>query len=226
MAIGTGLAILGGSLLSGAAGLIGSKKAAKAQRKGAEAGIAEQRRQFDTIIELTQPGRDVGNAALNQLAGIFGVGGDQIDANTLSETFRNLPGSQFLINEAERGVGASFASRGGAFGGNAVRALGERIGGLAENQVINRLLQLAGFGPQATGQAVAGTTGVSNNITQLLGDIGGARASGFLGAAGSVNNAIQGGLSNFLLLKALPDIFGKKSGGGGAGSVTIPGGVG
>lgn len=198
-----GAAIVGSSIISGGLGARGSRKAAQSQERGNLAAIEEERRQFDKIIELTQPGRDVGNAALNQLAGIFGVGGEGIDANTLSETFRNLPGSEFLINEAERGVGASFAARGGAFGGNAIRALGERTAGIAENQVINRLLQLAGFGPQATGQAVAGTSGTSNNIASLLSGIGAARAGGFAGAAGSVNNAFQGGLSNFLLAQGL-----------------------
>ncbi len=265
MAISTGAAILGGSIIGGGLGLIGSDRAADAAVEGSEAGIAEQRRQFNTLLELTQPGRQVGNAALNTLAqmfipgfeGIAGAGGGvpapavagvpgtgtgpatdgsggrfgdnfviQPDgsirqgleptlvnppppeaegglANNLSSIFRNLPGVGFLVDESTDEVQANFAAGGDRRGGNVLRAIADRTSNIAESQVTNRLLQLAGFGPQATGQAVAGTQNTSNNISSLLQGIGAANAGGISGGFQSLNNAVQGGLNNFLLMQAL-----------------------
>jgi len=237
MPIGIGTAILGGSVIAGTAGVLGAKKAAKAQRKGTQSAIDEQRRQFDIILGLTQPGREVGNQALNTLAQAFipgftglggGEGGDPITGNTLSDIFSNLPGTQFLTDQARRGVEASGSAVGDPFGGNVQREIGFQTASLAENQVINRLLQLAGFGPQATGQAVAGSSAASGNISQLLASLGGSNAAGILGQAGSINNAIQGGLNNFLLARGL-NLFGPGTtpgGGVGGGTVFIPGGQG
>ena len=187
----------------------GAKKAAEAQVAGGQSAIDEQRRQFDIILGLTEPGREVGNQALNTLAqafipGFTGFGGEAetgggVDANTLSGIFSNLPGSQFLVDQSRRGVEASGAAVGDPFGGNVLREIGTQTAGLAENQVINRLLQLAGFGPQATGQAVSGASAAGGNIAQLLASIGNAQATGIQGSAGSINNALQGGLNSLLL---------------------------
>ena len=227
-----GAAIVASSVGSAVIGGKAAKKGAKAQRKGTQAAIDEQRRQFDIILGLTQPGREVGNQALNTLAQSFipgftglsgGEGGVPVTANTLSDIFSNLPGVQFLSDQARRGVEASGAAVGDPFGGNVQREIGFQTASLAENQVINRLLQLAGFGPQATGQAVAGSSAASGNISQLLASLGGSQAAGIFGQAGSINNALQGGLNNFLLARGL-GLFGSgdpsgaaatSSGGGG-----------
>ena len=216
--MGATAAIVGGSILSGVIGARGAKSAASTQVGASTQAIAEQRRQFNTILGLTEPGRQTGNQALNALGSAFipgfeGVAGfDAIDQGQLAEIFQNLPGVQFEIDQAEKSVGNSFASRGGAFGGNAIRALGDRTGEIASSRVTNNLLQLAGFGPQATGTAANAAANVGNNVSGLLTGAGFASAQGTLGAAGSINNAIQGGLNNFLLLQALNQ--GSNDGGG------------
>lgn len=58
-----GASLAGGALSSRAAG-----KAADAQGKAGDAAIAEQRRQFDTLLGLNAPAQYVGNQALNALA--------------------------------------------------------------------------------------------------------------------------------------------------------------
>ena len=60
---------------SAVAGDRASSRAADVQQSANQAGIAEQRRQFNTILDLTQPQRDVGNQALNVLAQMFGLPG-------------------------------------------------------------------------------------------------------------------------------------------------------
>lgn len=50
-----------------------AKKAANAQGKAADAGIAEQQRQFDTSLALQAPQRQIGNSATNALARMLGL---------------------------------------------------------------------------------------------------------------------------------------------------------
>ena len=252
----TGAAIVGGSLVSGLLGSDASSDAADAQVAANNAAIAEQRRQFDTILGLTAPQRDVGNAALNVLAQAFipgytpgnygtvapttvptsggtevirtGYGGIRIpegaiggadpfipqttntaeqyptiDAGSLSEIFRNLPGSQFMVDEAVNALGNSFAARGGALSGNALSAIADRTSNMASNTVFNGLGQLAGIGNIGTGTAANAAQNQGNNVAALLAGNGNARASGISGSAQSINNAVQGGLSNWLLLQQL-----------------------
>jgi hypothetical protein len=64
------LALGGASLLSG---FLGADKAADAAEKGAANAIAEQRRQFDTVLGLQMPAIQTGNVARSQLASILGL---------------------------------------------------------------------------------------------------------------------------------------------------------
>lgn len=74
MAISTGAAILGGSLISGAAGLISGNKAAKAGEKGAALSAAESARQFDLIRNDTASQRELGQGATTLLGNLYGIG--------------------------------------------------------------------------------------------------------------------------------------------------------
>lgn len=68
-------AIIGGAVISGVMGNQAAKKGANATRAAADASIAEQRRQFDLVRGDTAPYREVGQGALNQLAGLTGLPG-------------------------------------------------------------------------------------------------------------------------------------------------------
>jgi hypothetical protein len=279
MAVTAGAALLGSALVGGASSIIGGGKAADAAEKGTAAGIAEQRRQFDTILGLTAPQRDVGNQALNTLASAFvpgyqgmdvgggnedafnqayqqwratqpddrkgfrpipggrgaayGVGGGgnslaqfqqlvdsgqikipggkrlaPIGADALSQQFRNLPGTQFMLNEQNRNIGNSFAARGGALSGNALRALADRTSAFASDRIFGQLNTLAGFGNSATNTASGAASATGANVSNLLAQQGSDRASGILAQYGGVANAAQGGLNNYALLDML-----KKGGG-------------
>lgn len=71
MAINTGAAILGGSLISGGLGAAGSSAQGAAGKKA----LAEQQRQFDLSRADLAPYREVGSAALEQLASALGIEG-------------------------------------------------------------------------------------------------------------------------------------------------------
>lgn len=242
-------AVIGAGVLGAGASIVGNNRAVDAQTDASNASIAEQRRQFDTILGLTAPQRNVSNSALNVLGQAFipgftpyqdtrppsnsrfygqggGYGDQYIGLNPLepdftlpnpntpnagnaltsadlSTQFQNLPGAQFLVDESMRNIGNSFAARGGALSGNALRAIDDRSRELTNTLMIDRLFGLAGLGQQGTNIAASSAANSGNNISNALINQGNARASGIAGTTQSVNNAIQGGLSNYLLLQQL-----------------------
>ncbi len=127
--------------------------------------------------------------------------------------FVDSPDYQWRLNEGQRNIGNSFAARGGAASGNALRALTDFNQGQASGEFqnwFNRRTQIADRGNQANSNIQSSaqnyTTGYGAGQQQL----GDARASGILGVTG----AIQGGLSG------IAGAFGGMGGMGGGGFPT------
>jgi hypothetical protein len=158
--------------------------------KGPRPQTPNRRAEFDRLVQsgqITIPGQRL----------------NPIGANDLSAQFRNLPGTQFMLNEMTNNIGSSFAARGGALGGNALRALADRTSNFAADRIFGQLNALAGFGNQATGQAAQGALQTGANIGNTLYQQGADRASGIVAGYGGVNNAVQGGLNNWLTMQYL-----------------------
>jgi len=182
------------SILSqtGVGGLLGletdaekaAKKAAGIQQQGQDAGIAEQRRQFDITQGNFQPFQEAGVAALGQQQALLGLSG--VDAQQSAfDQFNQSPGQQFLRDRAQKNLVRNSSAIGGLGGGNVRSALVEQGVGFAQqdfNNQFGRLGQLAGQGQSAVTSLGQFGAQASGNIQQGL--IGGsqARASGILGA--------------------------------------------
>lgn len=67
------VAIAGASVVGGLFSSRSASRAARAQERASDAAIAEQARQFDLAYEAQQPYRQVGTAALNELAALYGL---------------------------------------------------------------------------------------------------------------------------------------------------------
>lgn len=107
--------------------------------------------------------------------------------------FQSSPDYQFRRDEGARAIGNSFAARGGAASGNALRALSEFNSNLAAGEFdnwFNRRLRLATGGGD-TGAQNAATT-YSNQAGAAAQNIGDARASGVLGVANALGQGLQG----------------------------------
>jgi hypothetical protein len=76
------LSDVAGALTGGLIGTDAATDAAKASAAGANAGVAENRRQFDTTLQLQAPIINTGNAARSLLASIMGL---------------SVPGSEFTV---------------------------------------------------------------------------------------------------------------------------------
>jgi len=174
--IGAGAGILGAVI-----GSRGASRAADTAAQSSAAGIAEQRRQYDLSRSDLAPYRAAGTSALNTLSANFGT------------SFRTSPGYEFVRSEGQRGLGNSFAARGGAFSGNALRGLDQYNTGLASQEYgnwWNRGADLARIGQSATKTGVQAGQNSANNIGNLLGQQGDARASGIAAGANIWGNAL------------------------------------
>jgi hypothetical protein len=206
---GVASAIAGAAVVGGVA----ANSAAKKQVKGANNAITEQQRQFDLTRQDTLPQRQLGQDAISRIRQIYGTSGNTIDNATGQvipgtatapdmSGFFNSPDYQFNLAEGSKAINNSAAARSGVLSGRAVKE-GERYAsGLASREFsgfMDRLYQQAGIGSTGIGTAAAAGSNAANAIGAAAQNEGNARASAYTG----INNAVQGGVSNFLLQQYL-----------------------
>lgn len=208
--MGIGAAIIGSAVIGAGASVLNSKaqkdasqRSARAIKKSTDQSVAEQRRQFDTMLGLTEPRRDAENAALNQLLNVLGIGEETVDLSGLQ-----IPGQDFAINEGSRAIERSAAARGGLVSGNTLTALQDRAQGIASQNFLSHYLaplqnMALGNANMTAGQnALNLGVNVGNTITQ-----GGANRANILAQNNSpwmgINQSVQGGIANYLLMDAL-----------------------
>jgi hypothetical protein len=170
-----GLPLVGG-LLEGQ----GAKDAARTEAAGAREALAENRRQYDTTRADMMPWLEAGRGALGRLN----------DPNA----FQQSPGYNFVRNEGQRGIENSFAARGGAASGNALRALSEFNTGLASQEHNNWWNQQAGMaGLGQTSAQNLGSFGANSavNAGNLMQNQANARASGITGQTNAWTNILE-----------------------------------
>lgn len=112
--------------------------------------------------------------------------------------FQNSPGYQFRRQEGQRDIGNSFAARGGAFSGNALKGITDFNQNLASEDYynfVNQLNNLAGHGQTAVTNSGQFAQNYGNAAANALGNAGDARASGVANSANIWGNAL-GGIAN------------------------------
>lgn len=218
MAISTAAAILGSAVVGGAVASRGASKAARAQQQAADQAAQVQRETFERQVELQEPFRQAGITSQNELMRLLGIGGDATAADYgmltrgfTPEQMQMDPGYAFRLREGERALERMQAARGNMLSGAAIKA-GQRYGqDLASQEYMNAfnraqaqlgtrlgaLGSLYGAG-QAAAQQVAGQAGqMGANVGNLMTQSGQARASGYLGQANALNQALQQGAMGY-----------------------------
>jgi len=190
-------------LASAAAGMYSANKASKTQAQSAQQGIDAQERMFERQNELQEPFRQAGIGALNKLIPMsdytkFGM--DQFQAD---------PGYAFRLSEGMKALDRTAAQRGGLLSGSTLKAAqryGQEMGSqeymnafnryqTERNAQLNPLQSLAGLGQTST-NALTGAAGqMGQNYATGYGNIGQARASGYVGGANALTSAIGQGLN-------------------------------
>lgn len=158
----------------------GAERAATTQAGAAEKGIAEQRRQFDALVELMTPYVTAGEGAISQQQALIGLQGPEAQQQAIAG-FEESPLFQSLVKQGEQAILQQGAATGGLRGGNIQAALSQFrpqvLNSLIEQQY-NRLGGLTSIGQSsAAGQGTSGISSASN-ISNLLANQGQAIAGG------------------------------------------------
>jgi hypothetical protein len=187
-------AIFGSALLGGSS----SRSAASTQAAAADRAAELQNQQFERQIELQAPFREVGLRALNKLEGAsdytpFGM-----------DQFQQDPGYAFRMSEGMKTLERGAAARGNLMSGATMKGL-QRYGqdlasqeyqiafnryGIERERRLNPLQSLAGVGQTSTNQLVAGGQNYANAAGEAIGASAQARASGYMGTANSLSDAL------------------------------------
>lgn len=118
--------------------------------------------------------------------------------------FYTSPGYQFRLNEGSKAIQSSAAARGKLFSGDALKAVEGYSQGVASDEFarhVSGLQSLAGVGQSATGSTAAAGANSANVISASNTNSANAVGSSYLLGARGVNNALQGGIGNWLYYK-------------------------
>jgi hypothetical protein len=180
-------AIVGGSLLSGMFGKSSADREAEALRQS----TAESRRQFDLQWGAQEPYRTAGASALGGMTRMLEGG------MPAEELMRADPGYQFRLQQGTEGVQNMLSAQNRRLGGSGLRAMADYQQGAASQEfqnIFGRQGQVAGFGPPATQTP-------QNIIPQTL------AAQGTATPYSAYNQAVQGGLQNYISYTQNRDIM-------------------
>jgi len=170
-----------------------AQKASEIQSGAAQAGIDEQRRQFDKIQELLKPYIDSGNAALRAQNDINGINGPSAQAAAIAQ-LENSPQFKSIVGQGETSILQNAAATGGVRGGNTQGALAQFRPAMLSQLITDQYSRLGAqtqLGQaSAAGQASAGQQN-ANNVAALLGQQGAAQAGGVIGQANANANAVN-----------------------------------
>lgn len=179
-------------------GKTAAKEASKAQQQGTEAGMAEQRRQFDMLQELMQPYVKTGKGALTGQSELLGLLGSDRQQSAISN-IENSPFFKSQYQQAENALLQNASATGGLRGGNTQEALADNRSNMLFSNVQQQLQNLSGVA--SNGQSAAAGLGgqglqFGQNIAQGYQDIGQAQG-GYALAKGQIytglyNNALKG----------------------------------
>jgi len=222
MAIGTAAAILGSAVIGGAVASRGASKAARAQQQAADQAAQVQREIFEKQTELQEPFRQAGITSQNELLRMLGLGGEPgtpgygtIGAPFTAEQMQMDPGYAFRMEEGLRALERSAAARTGVLSGSMAKGAiryGQEFGSQEYGNAFNRALALQGARLNAlgslygAGQIAAQQVGqqagqYGTNVGNLLVGAGQARASGYLGQANALSQALGQGAMGYGLYK-------------------------
>lgn len=192
-----------------------AKSAARTQADAARYASDLQYKQWQESTALQEPWRKAGEQALNKLAPLmdyqkFGMGQFQAD-----------PGYAFRLSEGQKALDRQAAARGGLMSGAALKGaqrFGQEMGSQEYQNAFNRyqteraaqlqpLQSMAGLGQTTAQQVGASGQVMAQNVGDLMTSGAAARASGYVGQANALTNALGTGLNyyqNQQMLNRLP----------------------
>jgi hypothetical protein len=216
-------AIVGGSIGGALISSTASKSAASAQASAADRAADLTWQQYQQTRDDQAPWREAGKTALSQLVGGLTPGGEYNRSFTMDDYVED-PGYKFRLSEGQKGIESAASARGSRYSGATLKALARFNSDQASQEFGNaynrhesdignrfgRLSSLAGVGQAATNQVSAAGASAAATTGQAIQDAGTARASGYVGTANAVNNAV-GQIGSYYTLQSLLPML-KKTG--------------
>lgn len=197
-----GIAVGGATLVSGYMQGEAAQYAAAIQGQASQAGIEEQRRQFNKVQELLKPYTEAGVPALEAQQAFLGLKGPEAERAAI-ERIQDGQTFQALQQQGENAILQNASATGGLRGGNLQGALAQFRPALLSNlieQQYGRLGGLTTLGQNAAAGTGAAAQTMGTNVTNLLGQQGAAAAGAEIAqgkAFGAIPSAISGGLGLF-----------------------------
>lgn len=176
-----------------------ASSASSAQISAANAGIAEQRRQFDSIQQLLSPWVGTGYGALASQADLMGLRGTDNQQAAIS-AIENGSEYQDYVKQGEEAILQNASATGGLRGGNTQGALAEFRPQLLNsliNQRFNQLGNLSTGGQNSAALTATAASTTGTNVSNLLGSIGSAQAGNYL-AQGAAQSSFLNGIGSTL----------------------------
>lgn len=184
--------IVGGMTGAKQAGEAG-ERAGQTQAAAAQAGIAEQRRQFDKLVELMAPYVTAGTGAIGGQQALLGLAGKEAQQSAISG-IEQSPLFQAATRQGEEALLQQASATGGLRGGNIQAALAQFRPQMLQQAIEQQYSRLGGLSTlgqaSAGGQAAQGMASASN-IGNLLANEGRAIAGGQLARGGIARQAFQ-----------------------------------
>jgi hypothetical protein len=198
MILGIGASV-GGSLLSGNAQANAAESASAAQVEGTRLSIAEQRRQFNLMRQLSQPYVTAGGKGLSGVLGLMGLNGNAAQQQAINGI---QGGAEFgsMVRAGEDAITSNASATGGLRGGNTEAALAQfrpQILSDLINKQMGNLQGLSTMGQNAAAGVGSAAMTMGNNVSQAYGDAAAARAGNYLARGQATSNMIGAATGGF-----------------------------
>lgn len=188
-----------------------AQAASQTQAAAADKSIAEQRRQFDAIVQMMSPYLQAGTSALGQQQNLLGLGGVDAQQQAMNQLQQN-PMYTSMLRSGQNALLQNASATGGLRGGNTQAALAQLSPNILSQVYQQQLANLGGLsqlGQSSAGlQANAGQASAAN-IGNLLTQQGAALAGGQIAKGSTVANTfgtLLGGAGLFAGAGGVPGI--------------------
>lgn len=169
----------------------GASAAAGLQVAATKEGIAEQRRQFDKLVELLSPFVKAGTQSLGAQQALLGLGGADAQEAAIAGIQRS-PQFASMVQQGEEALLQNASATGGLRGGNIQAALAQFRPQILSQLIESQFAKLGGITQagqaSAAGQAAAGLQ-TGSAISDLLQQQGAAQAGARLASANTGRQA-------------------------------------
>lgn len=199
-----------GSITGASSAAKAAERASGQQVEAYQAGIDEQRRQFDALQALLKPYIEGGTGAFQAQQQLIGLGTPEEQAAAIAQ-LEQSPMMRALTQKGENAILQNASATGGLRGGNTAAALAQFRPQMLAQMIENQYGRLGGLSTLGANAAVGqGSQGMAmaGNIGNLLGEIGSAR-SGATIARGNVARQGFGDLLGIIGLASGAGMFGK-----------------